>query len=144
MAAPIQNYVWGQGEDLTIDIVYKKGPLEAPTPVDLTNYSLRMDIVENGVRLFTFNSDDIVPSDPAVDETGAADNEAVLNYQGELDAIHIVIPRHITLPGGELFTSLATNNVFDYDIFLRDNVNDVQSKILRGQVTVEPRYTLWT
>ena len=143
MAAPTKNYTWGQGEDLTIDIIYKEGPVESATPVDLANYSLRMDIVENGTRLFTFNSEDIVPSDPAVDQTGAADNEAVLNYGGELGAIHIVIPRHITLPGGELFTSLASNNVFDYDIFLRNDISDTQAKILRGQITVEPSHTLW-
>lgn len=143
MAAPTKNYTWGQGEDLTIDILYKEGPVESAVPVDLTDYSLRMDIVEDGIRLFTFNSEDIVPSDPAVDDTGVADNEAVLNHNGVEGAIHIVVPRHITLPDGELFPSLATNNIFDYDIFLRNDVSNTQTKILRGQITVEPSYTLW-
>lgn len=138
MSVPTYNYTWGQGEDLTISLVYKAGPDGAEVPVNLTGYSLRMDICDDTGRLYTFNSADI--PDPVVDETGATDNEAVLGTDG---SINITVPRALSLPGGAVYDAVeAENNVFSYDIFLRDASNK-QKKILRGQITVEASYTLW-
>lgn len=138
MPVPTYNYTWGQGEDLIISLIYKTGPVGLETPVDLTGYSLRMDVADSTGRLFTFNSDDI--DEPAADVVGPADNEATLGADG---SINIVVPRSLTLPGGAVYDNIvAENNVFFYDIFLRDTF-DKQRKILRGQITVEPSYTLW-
>lgn len=135
---PTYNYTWGQGEDLTINLIYKSGPPGAEAPVDLTGYALRMDVASDAGRKFTFNSDDI--ADEAVDVVGPGDNEAVLGTDG---SIAITVPRSLTLPGGAVYDDIvAENNVFFYDIFLRDT-SGKQKKILRGQITVEPSYTLW-
>lgn len=146
MSAPNHDFTWEQGSDLVLSFVYKEGVDQASaTPVDLTNYSLRMDIstqTATPTRVFTFNSDDIVAT-PTVDETGEADNEAVLNADG---TINITVPRTLTLEGGAIQAQMdAGNTVFDYDIFLRDNTvaPGVQKKILRGTITVEKSVTLW-
>lgn len=124
-----------------MSLIYKEGPTGSEVPVDLTGYSLRMDVVQSGVgtRVFTFNSDDI--DDPAADNVGPADNEAVLGSDG---TITIVVPRSLTLTGGAVANLFNASDslVLNYDIFLR-NPAGLQSKILRGNVTVERSYTKW-
>lgn len=135
------NYTWQQGEDLTLSMLYKQGPVGSEIPVDLTGYSLRMDIVgADGLHRYTFNSDDI--PDPTVDEVGELDNEAVLGADG---SINITVPRTLTLPGGEIYTDITAttpNLTFQYDVFLRDTAGK-QKKILKGTITVEKSVTLW-
>ena len=142
--AGIHNYTWAQGEDLVLSLVYKSGPRGAEVPVDLTGYSLRMDLALNdGTRIYTFNSDDI--ADVAPETQGATpdtDLEVTLGTAGE---INIVVPRSVTLPGGEAFPFLDAANpvlIYNYDIFLRDTL-DKQKKILMGQISVEKSVTLW-
>lgn len=139
MTVAVYNWTWQQGADLVMSLVYKEGPTGSETPVNLTGYSVRMDLVYAGARIFTFNSDDI--AEAGVDETGATDNEATLGTDG---TINIVVPRDITLPTGEVYAIMALtgNTVINYDIFLR-NPAGKQWKILRGTVVVEPSYTLW-
>lgn len=134
MSTVIPNYdfVWQQGEDGVIDMVYKQDSV----PVDLTGYKLRMDVVGKvGTQTYTytFNSDDIV--DGTLNDTV---DEATLGADG---TIHIVVPRSVTLAGGPLTNAIGT--ALEYDIFLRDT-NDKQRKILRGTITIEASNTLWT
>lgn len=144
------NYTWQQGEDLVLSMLYKEGPVGAEVAIDLTGYALRMDIVgSDGVRRYTFNSDDI--AEVGVDEVGTADNEAVLGADG---TINITVPRTLTLTNGELWADLTNptpNLTFQYDVFLR-NVSGApggtipvgnQKKILKGSITVEKSVTLW-
>lgn len=136
----VQNWTWQEGEDLTMSLVYNEGPVGSEAPVNLTGYSLRMDVVKDGVRVFTFNSDDI--AEAGVDVVGPADNEATLGADG---TINIVVPRSLTLPGGAVAALYVGNDeslLLNYDIFLR-NTSGLQSKILRGTITVERSYTLW-
>lgn len=135
MVVPNYDYVWQQGEDGEINMIYRQGIPAAA--VDLTGYKLRMDIRNGtGELLFTFNSDDITEV-PSVDEVGVADNEAVLGRQGE---ISIVVPRAASLPGGPLEGEIG--NPLQYDIFLR-NTENKQRKILRGTITLEASQTRW-
>lgn len=140
MSVGVYNWIWQQGEDLIMNFVYKEGPVGSETPVDLTGYSLRMDIVKgDDTRIFTFNSDDI-PGNVAIDTVGSSDNEADLDNDG---TISIVVSRALTLPGGAVYIETELNTwVFNYDIFLRSPSNK-QAKILKGTITVEPSYTLW-
>jgi hypothetical protein len=136
------NWTWQEGEDLVMSLVYNEGPLGAETPVDLTGYQLRMDVVKDGTRVFTFNSDDITPIDAQVDVVGPADNEATLGADG---SINIKVPRSLTLPGGAvaaLFVGTDESLLLNYDAFLRATTG-LQSKIIRGTITVERSYTLW-
>lgn len=134
--AAIQNYTWIQGEDLLMTLIYKVGETpETATPVDLTGYSLRMDVASQGAsptRLYTLNSDELV--DPADTTT-----EATLLADG---TINIAIPRSVTLPGGELYEALSSGLVFDYDLFLRDTSNK-QKKVIGGTITVAKSITHW-
>lgn len=138
------NYTWGQGEDLVLSMLYKEGPVGAEVPVDLTGYSLRMDIVTpNGDRRYTFNSEDIPDVDPGAGTTPDTDKEAVLGADG---TINITVPRSLTLPGGVLHTDITAPTpllTFNYDVFLRNPANQ-QKKILKGTITVEKSYTLWS
>lgn len=137
---------WQQGEDLVVSMVYEEGVDEASTaPVDLTGYSVRMDIKNDvGLRLYTFNSLAIQDVDPLVtgDQTDSV-TEAVLNNQGQ---INISVSRVLTLPpNGPFYQQLSAptpKNVFDYDIFLRNPLG-FQSKILKGKITLERSITLW-
>lgn len=125
---PSYNFVWQQGEDATINMVYKEG---APAvPIDLTGYSLRMDVRAVGgvTTLYTFNSDDTNP---------ATDDEATFGTQGQID---IAISRAISLPGGALVDSIG--QALSFDIFLR-NTAGKQKKILKGTITIEGSETLW-
>lgn len=136
------NWTWQQGSDLVMGLIYREGPEDEQVPVDLTGYSLRMDIAYNGTRVYTFNSDVIADVDPIT--VGAQpDNttEAVLDADGN---INITIDRSLTLPSGGVYTLMTPGSdiVLGYDIFLRNTTNR-QSKILKGNITVEWSYTLW-
>lgn len=139
MAIATYNWTWQEGEDLVMPFVYKAGPDGQEVAVDLTGYQLRMDVVSGGNRLFTFNSDDI--DETGVDNVGPADNEATLQSDG---TINIVVPRSVTLPGGAIAAVFVGSEalVLNYDIFLR-NPAGLQSKIMRGNITVERSYTKW-
>lgn len=118
------------------------GSESEPEPVDLTGYSLRMDIVTpSGEWRYTFNSDEIADLDPT--EPGSqpdAVTEATLGPDG---SIEIVVSRALTLPGGELYEDITNNQLtFNYDIFLR-NTGGKQKKVLKGTINVEKSYTLW-
>lgn len=134
------NWTWEQGADLVMSFVYKEGPDGEEAAKNLTGYSLRMDVLKKGARVFTFNSHDI-PGNEAVDVVGPADNEVVLGADG---AVTITVPRSLTLPGGAVFAVMETGKplVLDYDIFLRNSSNK-QDKILRGTIVVNGSYTLW-
>lgn len=134
MAIPTHNFVFQQGEDGEISLVYKQDGLG----VDLTGYKLRMDVRNSvGVVLFTFNSEDIV-GDGARDVSGTADNEAVLGSNG---SIYIVVPRSASLGDGPLANAIG--EALQFDIFLR-GTNDKQRKILKGTITIEASQTKWT
>lgn len=135
---PTNDYTWQQGEDLVLSLIYNEGPEGDETPVDLTGWSLRMDIVDEDTRLFTFNSDDIPVS--GVDVAGDADNEAILGNDG---SISIVVPRALTLVNGAVYSRFLNGTTdYHYDIFLRNPANN-QWPILRGTITVKKSYTLW-
>lgn len=139
------NYTWEQGEDLQLLLVYKTGLPGQETPVVLTNYSVRMDIVTpTNQRRFTFNSAEIADVDPTT--PGAEPDNQVESTLGADGTITITVPRSLTLPGGALYTDITGNpplTTFNYDIFLR-NPDNKQKKILKGQITVERSYTLWS
>lgn len=146
MSAATLDMIWEQGEDLVISMIYEEGVDEVSTsPVDLTGYSVRMDIKNDvGVRLYTFNSLSIVDVDPLT--TGNQPDtvtEAVLGNDG---TINISVSRILTLPpNGPFYQQLSASppkTVFNYDIFLRNTVG-LQTKILKGQVTLETSVTLW-
>lgn len=142
--AGIHNYTWAQGEDLVMSLVYKSGPLGAEAPVDLTGYSLRMDIaLSDGTRVYTFNSEDIADVDNVTPgDTPDTNLEVTLGTAGE---INITVPRSVTLPDGEAFQYLTADPpvlIYNYDIFLRDTT-DKQKKILQGQISIEKSVTLW-
>lgn len=133
MAALVtKNYTWNQGEDGVMRFTFKRGESQATaTPVDLTEWSLRMDIgTQTTPSIYTFNTND---GDPLTED------EAVLGSDG---SITITVPRSVTLPAGTLGGMLSSQNVFNYDIFLRDD-NDKQFKFASGTVTVEKSVTLW-
>lgn len=135
---PEVDFVWQQGEDGEINMVRKTG--DPAMPVDLTGYSLRMDIRNAaGTLLYIFNSDDVSdPNLPGGDVIGPSDNEAVLGSDG---SINIVVPRSVSLGDGPLVGEVG--NVLQYDIMLRDTDNK-QKKILRGTITLEASQTRWT
>ena len=142
--AATHNYTWAQGEDLEMAMVYRQGPEGAEEPVDLTGYSLRMDIVTlASERRYTFNSADIADVDPVTPGSiPDTTKEATLGSDGE---ISITVPRTLTLPSGELYADITGNPpqlTFNYDVFLR-NPAGKQRKILKGSIVVEKSYTLW-
>jgi hypothetical protein len=127
-----------------MSLVYKAGPTGAEVPVDLTGYSLRMDIaLTDGTRVYTFNSDAIADVDNvAPGDTPDTTTEVTLGTAGE---INITVPRSVTLPDGEAFQYLNATPpvlIYNYDIFLRDTA-DKQKKILQGQISIEKSVTLW-
>jgi hypothetical protein len=140
MAIATYNWIWQEGEDLVMSLVYKEGPSGSEVPIDLTGYQLRMDLVKGTSRLYTFNSDDIVEV-PSVDETGITDNEATLGSDG---SINIIVPRSLTLGTGAVAVEfVGTESLqLNYDVFLRSPAG-LQTKILRGSITVERSYTKW-
>lgn len=134
------NWTWEQGADLVMSLVYKEGPDGSEVAKNLTGYSLRMDIVSEGSLIYAFNSSDLSNN---YDESGAADNEAVLGADG---SINITVPRSLTLPGGKVYSLLMAADgesiELNYDMFLRNQVGK-QTKILKGVIEVESSYTLW-
>lgn len=138
----IQNYSWAQGEDLTISLVYKSGPVGSEVTVDLTLYSLRMDIAgPDGKVLSVVNNNAIADTDP--NTPGAqADNtyEATLGVDG---SILIELSRNLTLPSGALYRYIQTGvEEFSYDIFLRNEAGK-QMKLIEGTITVSKSITQW-
>lgn len=139
-----QDYSWNQGEDLTISITYKSGPVGAAVPVDLTSYAFRMDIVgSNGKVLSVLNDEAIVDTDPfTAGNQGDTTYEVTMTNAG---GITINLPRAMTLPGGVFYPYLNANPSvvsFSYDMFLRDNTNK-QRKILAGTISISKSVTKW-
>lgn len=141
MATPVYNPLWPQGEDLVFTLIYEEGPEGSLVPVDITGYTVRMDLVnpqnDNAV-VYTFNTAEQEDPDEVTIQPGAVTG-----------LINIVVPRSLTLPGvpdnGAVYDLMEAETpvtVFNYDIFLR-NTDDKQKKLLRGTVTIEPSYTLW-
>lgn len=149
--AQTANFTWGQGEDLTIALIYKEGAAGSEVVIDLSSgYELRMDIVVPSTkeRVTTFNSDELVDVDPIqVGDQADVIIEALLSSGGgDAPNILISVPRILTLPGGGIYVKMTAGtpiHVFAYDIFLRNTVSDKQVKILTGTVTVEDSNTLW-
>lgn len=138
------DFPWAQGEDKTLQLTYKAGPVGASTPVDLGNYKLRMDIVgPDGVVLAVNNDEAIADTDPYT--AGAqADNafEVILNSTGE---ITVNLSRALTLPGGPFYKYISANppvRTFAYDMFLRDAFSK-QVKVVQGTITIERSVTHW-
>lgn len=131
MTVPTYNFIWQQGEDGEISMIYKVNGVA----VNLTGYNLRMDVKApaNGTILFTFNTTD---ADTGGEETSG--DEAALTSAGE---IHVLVPRTASLTSGQLFGYLDT--ALNYDIFLRD-ASSKQKKILKGTITIEKSTTLWS
>lgn len=135
------NVVWEQGEDFQMHMQYTKNG----QPVDMTGYSVRMDIAPTvgAAPIFTLNSDDITGVDDEgnpLDVVGIADNEIVTDIDGNID---ITINRQITLPGGAMGNRLAANTKYVYDIFIRENSSNLQRKLAHGSITVNRSVTLW-
>lgn len=151
MAAPTQNFLWGQGEDLNVVLRYKEGATEeTAVTIDLsTGYEVRMDIVasDDRARLYTFNSAALADVDPGAGTVPDNTVETVLtNGAGNEPNINITVPRSLTLPGGPVYERMAGNpplTTFFYDIFLRNTNTNKQHKILTGTITIEGSYTLW-
>jgi len=143
---------WVQGQDLEVDLVYKEGPdANSLTVIDLsTGYDVRMDIFEatSLTRLYTFNSSALTDVDPiTVGSQPDSVTEAVLSSgAGGTPNIAISVSRNLTLPGGELYSSISgTPNKLTFlgDIFLRNTAANKQWKIASLTITVEKSYTLW-
>lgn len=144
--AGIQNYTWAQGEDLTMSIIYKSGPIGEEVPVDLTGYSVRMDLaLPDGTRIYTFNSDELTDVDPVAEGDQPDTTTEIETPLGPDGQININVPRSVTLPDGEAYSHINANPpvlIYNYDIFLRDTVGK-QKKILMGQISIEKSVTLW-
>ena len=150
--AQTTNFIWPQGEDLDIKLIYKEGPVGSEVVVDLsTGYSLRMDITvpTTKERIYTFNTETLADVDP-ITSGSQADTvvEGVLSSgASSTPNITISVPRSLTLPmTGAIYvkyTAATPISVFDYDIFLRHVASDKQAKILSGTITIEDSKTLW-
>lgn len=130
MTVPTYNLEWEQGEDGTINMIYKAG--DPAAVVNLTGWQLRMDIATTtGTLLYTLNTDDSNP---------ATTDEATLGTQGE---INVTVPRATSLGTGPLATYVG--QTLKYDIFLRDNSGGggKQTKILKGSLVINSSVTLW-
>lgn len=148
MTVPTHTYQWEQGTDLVLKFIYREGETEgSAVPVDLTGYSVRMDIRATNVtgeRVWTFNSETIADVDP-IEVGDQADSviEAVLGVDG---SINITVPRSLTLPGGAIYEQLngaPAVTVFVSDLILR-NTEGKQSKLVSFTISVNPSATLWT
>lgn len=125
-----KNFIWQQGEDGEINLRYSVMVGEDKTYVDLTDYSLRMDIVGTDAN-YSLNSEDSNP---------ATEDEVTLNYNGELGRIRIVVPREASIGAGTLTPGIG--EALTYDIFLR-NPEGLQKKIMRGTIIIEASTTIW-
>ncbi len=148
MTVPTRTYQWEQGTDLVMKFIYRTGPsIGEMMPVDLTGYSVRMDVRATnatGDRVWTFNSDDIPDVDPVTPgDQPDSTQEIVLGADG---SISITVPRSLTLPEGTIYEKLTDSppvTIFVYDIILRDE-DGKQSKIISGTISVNSTVTLWT
>lgn len=151
MALTPQNFTWQQGEDLIIKLKYKEGNTpETAAIVDLsTGYDLRMDVVasDDKTRLYTFNTSALADVDPGAGTVPDNTLEGTLSSgAGDTPNIEILVPRSLTLPGGEIEARMSGANPitsFFYDVFLRNTTSGRQQKILTGTITVERSHTLW-
>lgn len=149
--AQTANFIWGQGEDLSIALIYKEGTAGNEVVIDLSSgYELRMDIVvpATKVRVTTFNSAELEDVDPVEvgDQSDVVIETLLSSGSSGSPNILISVPRILTLPGGGIYakmTGAPPVSVFAYDIFLRNTVADKQVKILTGTITVEESNTLW-
>lgn len=130
MTIPTKDFRWQQGEDQPINLKYAVSINNEKTYVDLTGYSLRMDI-RGGTATYSINSED---SDPETVD------EATLNYGGVNGVIRIVVPRSASLGSGTLVPGIG--QALAYDIFLRDP-DGLQKKILKGTIIIEASTTIW-
>lgn len=146
------RFNWVQGEDLTIELIYKEGSTtENAVPVDLSSdYALRMDIVDPEIgRLYTFNSDAVADVD---EETSGSqpdlDTEVEFgNGTAGSPNVSITVPRHLALPGGPLHGLIDYDHpvaVLFCDIFLRNTASDRQARILKAVISLEKSNTLWS
>ena len=150
--AQTETFTWPQGEDLTIELIYKEGPTAATAvAVDLsTGYAVRMDLVVPGTNevIYTFNSEDIPDVDPltAGSQPDTVTEGTMSSGAGGTANISIVVSRALTLPGGAVYQKMTEAPPvlsFNTDIFLRNTVSNRQAKILTATVNVEKSYTLW-
>lgn len=127
--AGIFNYTWVQGEDLDIQVTYKKGD-PTPTPVDLTGWTLRLAIGKYGEDPEVIYKE----TDPGVE----------LGADGTID---ISLDKSALLEGGSLYdniTGFPSQATFEYDLFVRD-AGGKPFKVLRGQIYIERSINLeWT
>lgn len=144
--AATYDYTWDQGEDFTISMIYKVGPEGAEVPVNLTSYSLRMDLAApDGTIMTVLNDDAITDADthtPGNQGEIAAASEVTLGTAGE---VTINLARSLTLVGGAMYRYITANpsqNTFYYDVFLRDGTNK-QKKILSGSIMLVKSVTQW-
>ena len=101
----------------------------------------RIGGVGRAVVLFSFNSADF--DAPVLDQVGTADNEITVASDGT-GVITVVVPRKYTLPGGVIGDQLAQGvTQYTYDLFVRDQNDLNQTKILQGNITVNRSTTLW-
>jgi hypothetical protein len=141
----VYDYTSSQGEDLTIEFVYKEGEVGSATPVNLSNHLFRMDLAgPDGKVLSVMNNAALADADPYT-PGNQADNgiEVTLGADG---TVRVELPRTLTLPGGALYKYINANppqRVFTFDAFVRDTANNKQIKILAGTITFERSITHW-
>lgn len=138
------DYTWHQGEDFVISLVYKAGAAGSEAEVNLSAYSLRMDIAApNGNVLTVLNDKTVADADPyTVGNQADTSYEVVLGTAGQ---ISITLARSLTLPGGAFERYISANPAqtsFSYDIFLRDPAGK-QTKILYGTLSLNKSVTKW-
>lgn len=138
------DFIWPQGEDLTLSILYERGNDESTlSPVDLSGQDARMDIRgSDRALLITLNSVDIEDTDP--EQPG---NQPDTHHEITLDAfgnITVFCNRSYSLPGGGVYPYIvAGNNIFDYDLFIRGTAGD-QFQLVHGKILVTRSATLWS
>lgn len=149
--AQTANFIWGQGEDLPVALIYKEGTVGNEVVIDLSSgFEVRMDIVIPATkeRVYTFNTAALADVDP-ITPSAQPDNTiegALSSGSGGSANITIQVPRSLTLPGGSVYAKMTGTPavmVYNYDIFLRNTVSNKQVKILTGTITVEESNTLW-
>lgn len=139
MTTPKHDYTWPQGADLTIGFRYLVGPKDEEVPVDLTGYTVRMDMAhpETGESLYTFNTEE------------QEDPDEIFVNAGGTGRVVISVPRALTLPSEDeadaspVYLALTQGvDTFNYDIFLRDP-SELQTKVYGGVIRIERSHTLW-
>lgn len=131
----VYNYTWAQGEDLKISLIYSQTDANGVnTPVDLSGYSLKMQIglPNNPTPVYT------------VDSTVSASGTVSMDSSGH---INITIPRTVLLSGGDLYddvSGLSGKTNFIYDIFIKSGGSSpTYKKVLKGHITIDKSVTLW-